>query len=862
MWGVRVKIEPRIEDILGFRTVLHAKLRLLQRGPRGSQASTDDKPAELVFHAAYLDRVRGATLSFKRFARLAGSLRFDRDRKLPRFECDPTADFSYDEPPPEGDEPVRRVSLTYDDLTFRRAPKGDAPAAKLRLPKDPEGARFLEIGVGLEIGGATEVAQDDDDRLDIPLGPIERLDSTLPRDQLHGVAKIMSSSHFAAWLTTIYGHDIPDGAYRGLRRQLLAGGYRMPPIEIVSSLPEDNVAGYDRDVRRIKIVRTFIKESETDPERAAELMAALIEEFGHFVDDDLRNRLSKTGGDAALDEGAVFSYVMANLRWDETEEASVAKYLRDGDLVELRVKWPVYKQSIDRVAGPEEQRSDTMAGAIEFFGAGRGRKHSKPGTSFAHESIEDALPSDETGATGFTTAQRLEIYFGNWLRDFSQLLVPKVFQIMIASGTVADAFLPGSTAAGGTRLKSDPRGVLTDMLDIYARAHFADVPQFRVTRARIGVYRSWEHIDNPDGIASSALDSEFDPAPSAAQLSIDSSSQVAAYITGRFTLPVMSAAQYMRGELSAALAAGPTAEGRRRLGQGLHTLEDFFSHTNFVELFLRKAGQTTVEPWVPQLNEGGRKFFPLVSGKFGGDDTAASIALGLAEVMEDDLKKICEAGKRAIGVQMALILLRDLRPHMAKQAEGLLDDLEGIKKSVPFLFTIPCKTIGLYMRFLHFLFGAVAHILANQIDEAQTLIGGAPTINPTHTQIAKDHDDHPLHALAANCARVAVGDIGRLMFDAWKGPAGAPGVPTESQILNTAESYFVHPDLIALPPQAGLAAITKLVEAFASDPANAANIKRASTRTPNLDELREVQRKAQEITKGIPIERLKKMFGF
>ncbi len=187
-----------------------------------------------------------------------------------------------------------------------------------------------------------------------------------------------------------------------------------------------------------------------------------------------------------------------------------------------------------------------------------------------------------------------------------------------------------------------------------------------------------------------------------------------------------------------------------------------------------------------------------------------------------------------------------------------MDNINGIKKSAPFLFNIPCQTIGLYMRFLHFLFGTMAHVLANQIDEAQSLIGGAPTINPTHTQLAKDHDDHALHVLAADCARPAAGEIGRMMFDAWK---GSPGAPSESQILNAAESYFVHPDLIGLPPTAALDAIAKIVERFAADPANAAAIARASSRTPNLDELKEIEKKAREITKNIPIERLKQMFG-
>lgn len=57
--------------------------------------------------------------------------------------------------------------------------------------------------------------------------------------------------------------------------------------------------------------------------------------------------------------------------------------------VSLKVSWKPYKEAIDRVLGPEEQRSDDMVDAIGFFGAGRG--HGKPGTSFGHESIEDAL---------------------------------------------------------------------------------------------------------------------------------------------------------------------------------------------------------------------------------------------------------------------------------------------------------------------------------------------------------------------------------------------------------------------------------------------------------------------------------------
>ncbi len=859
--GIRVHFEPRIEDVLGFRTVLRSRIALLHRGAGTSKAVLNTfKPASLVFHAAFLDEGRSVARAFERFASLAGSVVLDDATGAPRFVCDPNADFVYDAPPPSGNEPVRRLGLVYDDATFRSPPRGDAPAAKLRIPKEPEGSRFLEIGVELSIDGEAESALDKNDRLDVPLGPVEVLYTAMPLEQLTGVAKILSASHFSAWMTVVFGHDIPEAAYRSLRRALLSGSYPMPGIDIVPALGEGHVAGYDRELRRVQVVRQFIRDAEDDPETAALLAAALIEEYGHFVDDDLRTRLSKVGGDAALDEGALFGYSLINMGWDLTDNAAFARYLRDAEEVELRVHWKTYKGLIDQALGPEEQRSDDMAAAVEYFGAGRG--HGKPGTSFAHESIEDVLKEPRAdGKPRFSDVEAKQIYFGNWLRDYSQAITPNTLLLLRLAGSTLDSSLPG-TAPHATRFESDPRGVITDMLDLYARAEFEDLPHFRVTKARLGVYRACEHIDNPDGLVTSPLDPGFDRTPSkTVHLRIDATTQMAAYIRERLPRPAMSAAEYLRGELSGALAAGDNPEGRRRLGGALHTLEDFYSHTNFCELFLRKVGKTSVEPWVPAVSDGGKRFFPLVSGKFGGDDTAASIFLALAEIMEADKDKKCAAGSRNVAVKMAILIVRDLRPHIGKQIDSALKDMESFQRDHPILFNLICNTLGAVMRFLTWLYGVVARLLANQIDEAQILVDGEVTTSPTHTQLAKDHDDHPLHLLAARCARIAVRDIGELMFVAWRQPPGA-AIPTEAQILNTAESYFVHPDLIALPPTAGLAAMTREVEAFAKNPANAGAIQQASTRTPSLDHLGELQRRAEELTQSIPIDRLKRMFGF
>jgi hypothetical protein len=138
--GIRVKFAPRIEDVLGFRTVLRTTIGLAHRGAGKSLAVLDtEKPAQLIFHATFLDAGRSVERSFEQFARLSGSVVLDEASGAPRFVCDPEADFEYDAPPPSGDEPVRRLCLDYDAVTFRSPPKNAAPAAKLRIPQEPVG---------------------------------------------------------------------------------------------------------------------------------------------------------------------------------------------------------------------------------------------------------------------------------------------------------------------------------------------------------------------------------------------------------------------------------------------------------------------------------------------------------------------------------------------------------------------------------------------------------------------------------------------------------------------------------------------------------------------------------------------------
>lgn len=813
----------------------HLSLNRLGAGSWKGKIDTPE-PAVIKFYSGYLQEARNISEpEYKEFASMKGQFLLKGTAMTPTFICDPQAQIEYSEAEPGDETPFRELSLVYDAADFQNAPGSDSPASKLRLPLLDEEAearsRFFELGVELEIANAVASSKEQNARLDLPLHELEKLTSTVPLEQMCGVAKLMNRERFLTWMTSIFGHDIPHSAFEAFRNALLRDYVRMPSIKVLSELPEGKQAGYDSDQKAILFQRAFVKEALDDEDAAATFFAALIEEFGHHVDDLLRNKYSKTGGDKIGefgDEGAQFGYSLSNLKWDLSDTAIIAHYMLDPQIHEITITWPQYKKAIEELLGPEEQRKDDMQGAIEFFGAGKG--HGKPGQSFGHESIEDVLKPV------FNKQEREQIYFGNWMRDYSQAITP--ISTLVFS-----------------------RKALTEVFDIYARAKFADKPEYRVTETRFGVYRAEEHIDNPTGLKNAAP--VFNQAPTKHATSIDPVQQRARYIADRLPGSDISGAQYMEAELAAALNASDLVEGRRRLGQALHTLEDFYAHSNFCELALRSVGKTSVEPWTSSVSAAGKTFFPLVTGNFGGLDTAASIFLALGEIMEADLDSLCEAGKRPVGVKIMLVLLKDYKPHIAKQFEAMLVELEEIKKAHPKIATLGCRTIGTFGKVINYAFGVIIRLLANQIDEYQTLTANTATINPSHTQLAKDHDDHPLHLLAADCAKIAVADIGQQVKEIWDGKNSLPKFEAITAVQKAASAYFVHPDLIVKPPvgSAKLNEIISTVEAFAKSPVNAGKISQASKRSQLEEHLDKAKEYADRATESIPIERLKQIFG-
>lgn len=640
--------------------------------------------------------------------------------------------------------------------------------------------------------------------------PVGTFTSRLAVDELAGTAKDIGEYGFVSWMNRVFGDDVPMEAYRKLYVDLVQGSVASLPILLQPGGREGHLAAYDRECGLMVIDAALVAEAAAVPERAFVLACALVEEFGHHVDHLLRNVYSRRGHDALLDEGARFGYALLSpFCRAEPQQVHVGTYAVGDASQALFVDLSDFGEIIDNVLGEWEQRHDERTDHYEYFGAGRGKGHAGAGHSFGHQSIEDALNE----VPGFRSEEvRLEVYYGNWLRDYSQAIVPT----LLRDPTAPDA--PGFT-----------REALTKVVDVMARQHFANTPQFSVDVGKLGVYRTEEHIDNPFGLADGrSKDLALDAAPSAKQLDVNPGTWLKYHIDtdcSESGVKRPSALDFSSGALRRALAAGFTPLGRMHFGAALHTLEDFYSHSNFLELALIQVGFDRVWPWTaPVALPPMRPIFPVVTGCFGSVDTAASLAYEISETMAKASE--CTPGKRSPGADIALILLADKKPEWHARAEAALSEYEHFQRANPTVFRAYCRATDWLFGWIDHAIGEALHAGASAMDDAQTEYAQnvATSTHPTHTQLAKDHDDHPLHELAATCAKRAVTSVARAAMAAWQGHS------SHQSAVATLQKFFVHPAKI-VASEVELALILSDVREWGVLPSNRDKLERTYSTT-------------------------------
>lgn len=633
--------------------------------------------------------------------------------------------------------------------------------------------------------------------------PGEYFKSTFALDYLTNVARLRNEVEFEALMRPVFGQDIPTHTYTALRNALLAGDIHPPHIEPVLGGPV--IADYDNRDRIIRInariMASIMFGTHPDSYKDVYLLMILLHEFGHHIDNVLRHDLCDKDAhgmptlapDSPSEEGGRFALSMLQALKPEDRENMDDWLFHPGkpdelllgfysDLLHnsrpepLGVNWLKALDAGADIHGSPYQEITLDNPHREAFEAGHGHDH-----HMTHRQIEKALES-----AGFGPDERDQIYFGNWLRDYSQLLDPKLVRAVGMPKNFPDV------------LSRDALTRIVDVLSIkpFGRLRKAASDHYTVTPEMLGVYRPSEHIDNPKSSGSDTSDPrlrdpDFEPLvlPGDPLLEVDYDTSMKRYFE--------RSERFMTSELHRAMKAGPTPEGRRAFGSALHVLEDFFAHSNFVELSLIKKGYADVVPWTsPAECKAG---LPLVTGMFGPTDVIASLAEPLGEVLfglDSVAYQPLKPGDRSEREQILLILLEEHNnPDYLKIYQAFLSERDAWV-GLPFVEYL--QRCAHYLKGAHAVVGnavgIVQHdmlkLLGNKVDDWQTRYGEDPNDNgstdPTHSQLAKDHADHPLHLLAALLAGSAVRYVGYAMNNYWHGDHGVDPAAVASK-------YFRHP---------------------------------------------------------------------
>ncbi|SDA01330.1 BZ3500_MvSof-1268-A1-R1_Chr10-1g02585 [Microbotryum saponariae] len=271
----------------------------------------------------------------------------------------------------------------------------------------------------------------------------------------------------------------------------------------------------------------------------------------------------------------------------------------------------------------------------------------------SHGDIEDILARIVKQSGGFlgrgskfSGLDIKRIYFGNWLRDYSQAM----------------------DVAGLSKLPKQT--ILNLVMALGFLAHGYATGEFEVTDDRLGVYSTTEHIDNPKGYAADQpggdarrFDPRLRPPVDPRELEIDPRTGMKNYIANE-SGGWDTSSRLVRERLHQCIELGrrarhggggdaETYEAFRLLGSLLHTLEDFTAHSNWCELSLRRLGYRDVFCHVGDrvtVQSPAGVCPPLVTGTFGGSDFIHSL-LGeatdhISEASVSDLNKAMDKARQ------------------------------------------------------------------------------------------------------------------------------------------------------------------------------------------------------------------------
>lgn len=706
-----------------------------------------------------------------------------------------------------------------------------------------------------------------------------RLTSSLAHDQLMKTAQELSEMAFVLLMLQIFGEDIEIEAIGKLYKDLCDGKLNPPEIIVTKDPIKNYKANYTNKRKKILVSQGFLEDAIENNEAKSQLMVSLLEEYGHHIDNLLRTDYAQNGkaDKDRIDEGAKFAYYYLTVDFANTPQLEFAE--TETPQYSGKLILDLEKESTDLSQYAKHDQwydDDPTEDDLENFGFGF-----KAGT---HGAIE----MDALSTVGFQRAEILQVYYGNWLRDVSQVLVPFTIRFTKAAREQIENHNQETQGriqhihAGNTTKFSHDGWV--ELIELFAAKEFIytvggdsiktenyvhHLQRFRdiygtLTKDILGIYRPEEHIDNPRGLPKEAdivyeetqiqreVPGGFEPlsfyiGENEDCFRINSFGQK--YYIYRDTEDAQkkmgekemigsdplrpSADSYMHNQIKLAAMKGKNRDGFRHFGAALHVLEDYFSHTNFVELSLCKLGWKdnspfpdlkNVYPWVQGKQGADYKTIPIVTGKFLLDDTCASVIPKMADMLLPigfTDYEIGNPGEMTFGQQTIYTVLSDLAKgqkedptqesatYLGMDSVQLFEYYKKLLELSDWMITQKRRQdpIGWVLRSLGFVSHYMGEILMNFTnvifnimvesvdDDIKATQTHATNINygedPTHTQLGKDAHENPLNSLAAELATIAVKDVGQRMKDIWEGRTADPdGSQLALYLQNT---YSRHP---------------------------------------------------------------------
>jgi hypothetical protein len=341
-----------------------------------------------------------------------------------------------------------------------------------------------------------------------------------------------------------------------------------------------------------------------------------------------------------------------------------------------------------------------------------------------------------------------QIYFGNWQRDYSQF-IPEWF---------------GKLGPLGQKLGR----VMFGVFNIVAQSEFGQ----RLDPVRFGVYRWEEHIDNPRGygIALDPRSYQTVSRPGIVEYPNQRGSNLWREDDHGILRYFHHSRNYAIGRLDKALRSKRGRLGHEHLGAALHTVEDLFAHSNFVELAVLALGghanpmTGTIAATGEPIHDGHGRY-RLTTGVFLPLDTVSSISKILLTHVEGVPSTPAAASIKEVLIgeflgPAALAFYQRLFPRHAQQPPGRLVQALEEQLLTPLRHAVATALHPAFDRFTH-LTGREAY---------DGYVGGRQVkiVETSHSLVAKDDGHRPYHPVARQLAGTAVAEIWHEVDRSWR----------------------------------------------------------------------------------------------